>query len=75
MAIEAVAAFVSAVAKASAVRRPSVGRGEDVRLQGESVVGSGLELESELLQLSAFGGGERRPQSFGRIARPSTRYA
>jgi hypothetical protein len=73
--VEAVPAFVSAVGKASVVRQPSAGRGEDVRLHGESVVGSGLELQGELLQLSAFGGGERRPQSFGRIARPSTRYA
>ena len=68
-----VAAFVDTVASATATRGPSAGRGEDVRLRGPGVIGSGLELDDELLQLSAFtsaGGAER---AFGRIARPSRR--
>lgn len=54
-------------------RQPSAGLGEDIRLQGERVLGSGLELDGELIQLSAFrgeGGGQR---AAGRIARPSSR--
>ena len=35
-------------------RQPSAGLGEDVRLRGSGVIGSGLELDGELLQLSAF---------------------
>lgn len=38
-------------------REPSAGLGEDVRLDTETAVGSGLELDGELLQLSAFSRG------------------
>jgi hypothetical protein len=61
------------VTAARPAQQPSVGLGNDVRLRGERVIGSGLELDGELLQLSAFtptGGHER---AFGRIARPSRR--
>ncbi len=61
--------FVAAVAAAAQARRPSAGLGEDVRLHGDGVVGSGLELDGELLQLCAFSGGG----AGGRIARPSRR--
>ncbi len=61
--------FVASVAAAARARRPSVGLGEDVRLHGEGVVGSGLELDGELLQLCAFSGESRE----GRILRPSRR--
>jgi hypothetical protein len=47
-------AFVSAVAKARRTRRPSVALGEDLRLRGGDVVGSGLEVDGELIQLSAY---------------------
>lgn len=67
----AVGVFVSALAKAVTSRRPSAGRGEDVRLAGDSVIGSGLELDGELLQLSAFTAGHLPSQ--GRIVRPSRR--
>jgi hypothetical protein len=64
------AGFADAIEAATRARRPSAGLGEDVRVHGEDVVGSGLELEGELLQLCAFtGGGARR----GRLARPSRR--
>jgi hypothetical protein len=46
-------AFVSAVGKARRTKRPSVALGEDLRLQGD-VVGSGLELDGELIQLSVY---------------------
>jgi hypothetical protein len=61
--------FVAAVAAAARARRPSAGLGEDVRLHGDSVIGSGLELDGELLQLSAFSGDNRE----GRIMHPSRR--
>jgi len=63
--------FVSAVARAATSRRPSAGRGEDLRLAGEAVIGSGLELDGELLQLSAFTGAAE-PQH-GHIAAPTAR--
>jgi len=66
-----IATFVAAVAEGRVTRRPSVGLGEDIRLHGTQVVGSGLELEGEKLQLSAFTA-ERGPRG-GRIARPSRR--
>jgi hypothetical protein len=70
---DTIAAFLDTVTAARPAQQPSVGLGNDVRLRGERVVGSGLELDGELLQLSAFtttGGHER---AFGRIARPSRR--
>jgi len=54
-------------------RQPSAGLGEDVRRRGESVIGSGLELEGELIQLSAFRSEDGGRRAFGRIARPSRR--
>jgi hypothetical protein len=52
-----------------ATRGASAGLGEDLRLCAE-IVASGLELEDELIQLTAFRSGRR---AFGRIARPSMR--
>jgi hypothetical protein len=69
----AVSSFISDLSKTTAVRRPSAGRGDDVRLHGEGLLGSGLELDGELLQLSAFTNTENRRRSRGRIARPSRR--
>lgn len=46
--------FVAAVGAGATVRQPSAGRGEDIRLRGAGVVGSGLALGEELVQLSAF---------------------
>jgi hypothetical protein len=62
--------FASALTEATATRRPSAGRGEDVRLRGAGCRGSGLELGGELLQLSAFTADDARRS---RIARPSRR--
>jgi hypothetical protein len=44
--------FLGWIGAAEASRRASVGLGEDVRLRGQHVVGSGLELEGELISLS-----------------------
>ncbi len=67
--------FVQAVAAAKRSRRPSAGLGEDVRLRADRVVGSGLEYEGELVQLSAFSSenGSHPEQPRGRILRPSRR--
>ena len=71
---ERVIGFVNETVEAPQTRQQSAGLGDDVRLRGASVVGSGLELEGELLQLSAFTSGERGERAFGRIARPSRRH-
>jgi hypothetical protein len=44
-----------ALLRCSRVRRPSVAVGDDVRLEGEGVIASGLEVDGELVQLSAYG--------------------
>ena len=70
---KAVEGFLERVGSGQATGGPSAGLGEDLRLRGESVVGSGLELGDELLQLSAFtseGGRTLRP---ARIARQTAR--
>jgi hypothetical protein len=64
------AAFVSAVAEARHSRRRSVSLGEDVRIRGDGIVGSGLELEDELIQLSAYS--SRRDPGRSGTLRPGT---
>ena len=68
-----IAAFVGSVGNAPRTRQASAGLGEDVRLRGPGVIGSGLELDGELLQLSAFTSDGGADHAFGRIARPSRR--
>jgi hypothetical protein len=66
--------FVDEVADAPVTRGPSAGLGADLRLRGPGVLGSGLELHGETIQLSAFtieSGGERTAAA--RISRPSRR--
>ena len=70
---ESLKAFVGAVGGALTTRAPSAGLGEDVRLRGERVLGSGLELDGEVIQLSAFASEDGGRRAFGRIARPSRR--
>ena len=74
---ERLVGFVDEVADARVTRGPSAGLGVDLRLTGPGVLGSGLELENELLQLSAFTNGSDHPArpARGRIARPSRRGA
>jgi len=59
--------------KADWSRQPSAGLGEDIRLRGERVLGSGLELDGELIQLSSFMSPDDHRQATRRIARPSQR--
>jgi len=61
------------VGRAEMSWQPSAGLGQDVRLRGQRVIGSGLELEGELIQLSAFRSQDGGRRAFGRIARPSRR--
>ena len=65
--------FVAEVARARQTRQSSAGLGDDLRLRAERVVGSGLEFEGELIQLSAFSCRDGGRDAFGRIARPSRR--
>lgn len=62
-------AFLTAIAEAPRSRGDSTGLGEDVRLRGESIVGSGLELDGELLQLCAFS--SERTSNADRTPKPS----
>jgi hypothetical protein len=71
--IEQVRGFLDEVSDAVVSRGPSPGLGSDVRLRGPGVVGSGLELDGERVQLSAFTSGDGGQRAFGRIARPSRR--
>ena len=63
--------FLAAVSAGATLRQPSAGRGEDLRLRGTGVVGSGLALGDELVQLSAFTSDARGAEV--RVARPSRR--
>jgi len=69
----AIPTFLGWIDAAERSRQPSVGVGEDVRLRGERVIGSGLELDGEVIQFSAFTSRDGGRESFGRIARPSRR--
>lgn len=46
--------FLETLDAAPTSRRSSAGLGDDLRLHGDTAIGSGLELDGELLQLSAF---------------------
>jgi hypothetical protein len=46
---------VAAISAAAVAHRPSAGLGADLRVASTEVVGSGLELDGELVQLSAYG--------------------
>jgi hypothetical protein len=68
---QTLASFVERIEAASRSRRRSIGLGADVRLRAKHVVGAALELDDELVQLSAFSSAESRPTT--RVARPSRR--
>jgi hypothetical protein len=71
--VERISAFVDSVSEAPMTRGPSAGLGHDLRLRGTDLIGSGLELEGETIQLSAFTSDDGGQRAFGRIARPSER--
>jgi hypothetical protein len=66
------AGFELRLARTLVTRGRSAGLGDDLRIRGDRIVGSGLELDGELLQLCAFTSDERDGPR-GRIARPSLR--
>ena len=70
---ERIAGFVEEIAGAAVTRGPSAGLGEDMRFRAERVIGSGLELDGERIQLCAFTSTDSGQRAFGRIARPSRR--
>ena len=65
--VERVSAFVAEIGEARVTRGPSAGLGEDMRVRGEIVVGSGLTLDGETIQLSAFTSEDAGARAFGRI--------
>jgi ARG and Rhodanese-Phosphatase-superfamily-associated Protein domain len=69
---ERMASFLASASAAPTRLQSSAGVGDDLRLAGDGLVGSGLILEEELLQLSVFtyAGNTRRT----RVARPSRRH-
>jgi len=73
----AVGEFLSAVAGATRTTGEAAGLGQDIRLQGPRVVGSGLVLDDEVIQMTAFGRDDEPDGRPGwptpRIARPRTR--
>ncbi len=73
----AAAEFLGQVAAAPRTEGPGVGLGTDLRIAGPGVLGSGLALDGELLQITAFrtgtADGGAAPIPAIRIARPSHR--
>jgi hypothetical protein len=69
----AISDFVREASAAEVADQPSVGLGDDLRVRGSRAVGSGLELDGELLQLSLFTSDGGADRAFGRIAQPSRR--
>ena len=64
--------FLERTLTAPRSRRPSAGLGEDLRLAADNLVGSGLELDGELIQLCAFSSDKR---VFSTQIMPPTRRA
>jgi hypothetical protein len=63
--------FLATLDEVPRSRGPSAGLGEDLRLRGDDIVGSGLELDGEVIQVCAFSTENGAPRT--RIARPSAR--
>jgi len=63
--------FLDGTLAAPRSRRASAGLGDDLRLAADGLVGSGLELEGELVQLCAFSSGTQAAST--RITPPSRR--
>jgi hypothetical protein len=65
--------FLASTSVAARSRRQSAGLGDDIRLRGEGIVGSGLEHNNELIQLSVFSSIGEPDKRETRITRPSRR--
>jgi hypothetical protein len=72
-AAETLETFLERAEKAPHSRRRSAGLGDDLRLRGEDVIGSGLKVESELVQLCVFSARQPNSRTWSRVARPSQR--
>ena len=71
---EACAAFLTDALDAPRAELPTPGMGRALSLAGQRLVGSGLECDDELIQLSAFAAdGDPQRAASGRIRRPSRR--
>jgi len=70
---ERLTGFLAAADAAPSKRHPSAGLGDDLRLAGAGLLGSGLTLDDELVQLCVFSADEERPRTS--VARPSRRRA
>jgi hypothetical protein len=46
--------LVASLTGTTATRRPSPGRGEDVRAAAKGITATGLEVDGELVQVSAY---------------------
>jgi len=74
-ATELIARFADAIEAAPSSLRPSPGLGEDLRLHGTTVSGSGLVVDGEMIQLSAYSRDDRGENLHrARISRPSRRH-
>lgn len=66
--------FAANVEASASTLRPSPGLGDDLRLHGADVSGSGLVVDGETIQLSAYSRDSRHaPEFASRISRPSRR--
>jgi hypothetical protein len=73
---ELIARFADAVESAPSSSRPSPGLGDDLRLHGTTVSGSGLVVDGETIQLSAYSRDDRQTdRRTARISRPSRRHS
>jgi hypothetical protein len=72
---ELISRFADAIESAPSSSRPSPGLGEDLRLHGTTVSGSGLVVDGETIQLSAYSRDARHDEwHASRISRPSRRH-
>ena len=72
-AAEILESFLERAEEAPRSRRRSAGLGDDLRLRGDDVIGSGLEVDSELVQLCVFSTRQRNSRTWSRVGRPSRR--
>jgi ARG and Rhodanese-Phosphatase-superfamily-associated Protein domain len=70
---ERLAEFIASITCTARSRRASAALGDDIRLRGEDIVGSGLEYNDELVRLSAFSTARGSSSAATRITRPSWR--
>lgn len=70
---ETLDSFLERAEEAPHSRRRSAGLGDDLRLRGDDVIGSGLDLSNELVQLCVFSTEQPNSHTWSRVAPPSRR--